>query len=324
MLDQTRLAQIAEKLVFQAVAIKRGETVSIVRDSEAESAVVAQAVLEACVRAGTDPVTLIMQPRSINGAELPEPMAGAFVRSNVIINLGRTGLAHVRAATSALQAGGRMGSLRDWDQGILESPGVTTNYEVVRRNALATDALLEKGREVRITTAEGTDLTLRLCGRKGNAQTGFATKPGTFTALPDGESTVAPLEGSTNGRIVNPYTMEKIGLIDEPFEMEIRDGWCVGLKGGKQAGALEALLETLDPDARRIASQFAVGMNPDCRVVPNTLEVSKKLGTIHVAMGDNYTLGGTVQSGVHMDIVILNPTITLDGRLLLENGKLYL
>ncbi len=324
MLDQARLTQVAEKLVGQVLGVKPGESVSIIRDSESDSAPVAEAVVQACVKAGTDPVCLIMLPRAINGAELPEPMSGAFVGSKVLINLSRTSIAHVRAGTAALQAGARMGSLRNWEEGILESPGVLADYEMIKRNALAVDALLEKGREVHITTAEGTDLTLQLCGRKGKAQTGFAREPGLFTAIPDGESTVAPLEGTTNGRLVNPYTMEKIGLIDEPFEMEVRDGMIVGMKGGKQARALEALLEDKDPNARRFASQLAFGINPDCRIVPNTLEVSKRLGTIHLAIGDNFTLGGTVKAGHHMDIVVLNPTVTLDGKLLLENGKLYL
>jgi leucyl aminopeptidase (aminopeptidase T) len=217
-----------------------------------------------------------------------------------------------------------MGSLRDFGAGVLESPGILSDYETVKRNALAVDALLEKGREVHITTAEGTDLTLQLCGRKGKAQTGFATEPGSFTGLPDGESTVAPLEGTTNGRLVNPYIMEKIGLIDETFEMEVRDGMITSLKGGKQAQALEALLENQEPDARRFASQIAFGINPDCRVIPNNYEVSKRLGTMHLAIGDNFTLGGTIQAGHHMDIVILNPTVVLDGKTLLKDGQLHL
>jgi leucyl aminopeptidase (aminopeptidase T) len=207
---------------------------------------------------------------------------------------------------------------------MLESPGVTTDYEIVRRNALATDALLEKARTVRFTTAEGSDVTMELCGRKGKAQTGFADQPGTFSGLPDGESTVAPLEGTTQGRIVNPYIIDKIGQVDEPFRMEIKDGFIVTVEGGKQAARLLDLFRKSDPNARRIASQFALGMNPDCRIVPDTKEVSKKLGTLHVAMGDNISLGGTVQSGLHIDIVILNPTVWLDDKKILENGKLSL
>lgn len=324
MLDREWLTQIAEKLAREVLAIKPGETVSIVCDSQGVSSPVTEAVVQACLKAGTDPVCLVMQPRSINGAELPGPMTGAFVDSRVLINLSGTSIAHVRAGTAALKAGARMGSLRDFGAGVLKSPGILTDYQAVKRNSLALDALLEKGRDVHITTPSGTDLTLQLCGRKGKAQTGFATEPGTFTGLPDGESTVAPLEGTTNGKLVNPYIMEKIGLLDEPFEMEVRDGFITNLKGGKQARALETLLEGQSPDARRFASQIAFGMNPDCRIMPVVYEVSKRLGTMHLAIGDNFSLGGTVQAGHHMDIVILDCTVTLDGKVLLEDGKLYL
>ncbi|MHB0869468.1 MAG: aminopeptidase [Chloroflexota bacterium] len=324
MLDQARLTQVADKLVGQVLALKPGETVCIIRDSDVPSAPLAEAVSEAVMRAGAEPISLIIVPRSVGGQELPDTVAGAFLRSSAVINLARWAVEHTRAGSAALGAGVRFSNLRNWEEGVLESPGVTTDYEVVRRNALAVDALLEKGNEVRVTTPEGTDLTLKLCGRKGKAQTGFADEPGKFSGLPEGESTVAPLEGTTNGRIVNPYIMEKIGPVTEPFELELKDGWIVGLKGGKQAKDLQQFLEKSDPNARRMASQFAMGMNPDCRIFPNTREVSKKLGTIHVAMGDNVSLGGTVQSGVHIDIVVLNATVTLDGKVILENGKLYL
>ncbi len=201
---------------------------------------------------------------------------------------------------------------------------MTTDYEVVRRNALAVDALLERAREVRFTTAEGSDVTMQLCGRKGKAQTGFADQPGKFSGLPDGESTVAPLEGTTQGHIVNPYLIDKIGQVDGPLRMEIKDGWITGASGGKQAQQLLDLFEKSDPNARRMASQLALGMNPDCRIFPNAKEVSKKLGTLHVAIGDNISLGGTIQSGLHIDVVILNPTVWLDGKIVLENGNLFI
>ncbi|MDF1592077.1 MAG: aminopeptidase [Desulfobacterales bacterium] len=192
------------------------------------------------------------------------------------------------------------------------------------RNALAVDSLLEKTREVRFTTAEGTDVTMQLCGRKGKAQTGFADQPGKFSGLPDGEATVAPLEGTTQGRIINPYILDKIGQVTEPLQVEIKDGWIVHVEGGKQARQINDLFEKFDANARRMASQFALGMNPDCRIIPDTKEVSKRLGTLHVAMGDNISLGGTIQSGLHIDFVLLNPTVWLDGKLILEDGRLFI
>ena len=324
MLDAGKMKEVAEKVVTQVLALKPGETVCILRDTEEESRPFAEIISEAARRAGAEPISLVIVPRTVGGQELPEPVAGAFLRSSAVINIAKWPITHSRAVSAALGAGARTCNLRGFNDGMLESPGVTTDYEAVRRNALAVDALLERAREIRFTTAEGSDVSMQLCGRKGKAQTGFADEPGRFSGLPDGESTVAPLEGTTQGCIVNPYIIDKIGLVDEPFRMEIKDGWIVKVEGGKQARLLLDLFEKTDSNARRFASQFALGMNPDCRVFPDTKEVSKRLGTLHVALGDNISLGGAVQCGLHIDIVILNPTVWLDGKKVLENGKLFL
>ena len=323
MLDEKRMAEVAKRVVEQVLALKPGETASIIKDGN-DPGPFGAIIAEAVQRVGAEPVQLIIVPRTIGGQELPEPVAGALVRSSAMITISRWVTAHNRAISAALGAGMRSCNLRNYQGGMLESPGMTTDYEVVRRNALAVDALMEKAKELRFTTAEGSDVTMKLAGRKGKAQTGFADQPGRFTGLPDGEATVAPLEGTTNGVIVNPYMLDKIGQVTEPLRVEIKDGWIVKVEGGKQAKEINELFAQFDANAKRIASQFALGMNPGCRIVPDTKEVSKKLGTLHVAMGDNISLGGTVQSGLHIDYVLLNPTVWLDGKLLLENGKLFI
>jgi len=324
MLDEQRMVLVAKQVVGQLLALKPGETVCILRDTEEDSRPFAAILSEAARQAGAEPVSLIIVPRTVGGQELPEPVAGAFLRSSAVINLAKWAIVHSRAVSAALGAGARTCNLRGFNDGMLESPGVTTDYEPIRRNALAVDALLEQTSEIRFTTADGCDVTMQLCGRKGRAQTGFADEPGRFSGLPDGESTVAPLEGTTQGWIVNPYIIDKIGRVDEPFRMEIKDGWIVKVEGGKQARKLLELFDESDANARRFASQFALGMNPDCRIIPDTREVSKRLGTLHVALGDNISLGGEVQCGLHIDIVILNPTVWLDGKMVLENGTLFI
>ncbi|MHB8910537.1 MAG: aminopeptidase [Syntrophales bacterium] len=322
MLDERRMVQVAKQVVEQILALKPGEMVCILRDTEEDSRPFTAIISAAARQAGAEPVSMIIEPRTVGGQELPETAAGAFLRSSAVINLTKWAIVHSRAVSAALGAGARTCNLRGFNDGMLESPGVTTDYRAVRKNALAVDALLEKAREIRFTTADGCDMTMKLCGRKGKAQTGFANDPGTFSGLPDGESTVAPLEGTTQGCIVNPYIIDKIGRCDEPFRMEIKDGWIVNVEGGKQARQLLELFAKTDANARRFASQFALGMNPDCRIFPDTKEVSKRLGTLHVALGDNISLGGAVQCGLHIDIVILNPTVWLDGKIVLENEKL--
>jgi leucyl aminopeptidase (aminopeptidase T) len=48
----------------------------------------------------------------------------------------------------------------------------------------------------------------------------------------------------------------------------------------------------------------------------------KILGTIHIAVGDNRMLGGVNESSLHWDLLVLQPTVTVDGRPLLVAGEL--
>jgi len=52
------------------------------------------------------------------------------------------------------------------------------------------------------------------------------------------------------------------------------------------------------------------------------LEDEKAMGTIHIAFGDNKSMGGTVRVASHLDGVVMNPTVYVDDVLLLDNGRL--
>ena len=43
---------------------------------------------------------------------------------------------------------------------------------------------------------------------------------------------------------------------------------------------------------------------------------------MHLGIGENRYYGGNVDSSLHIDLVIYEPTYELDGRLLVEKGKL--
>ena len=42
--------------------------------------------------------------------------------------------------------------------------------------------------------------------------------------LSAGETAIAPLEGTANGAIVDPFSMDAIGVIRNPFRLEVKDG----------------------------------------------------------------------------------------------------
>ena len=86
---------------------------------------------------------------------------------------------------------------------------------------------------------------------------------------------------------------------------------------------LKQLIDQSDKDANNIA-EFAIGTNPKARLIGNLAEDKKLEGSVHIAIGDNHVLGGNITSNIHLDGMVLNPTVELDGKCIISNGKLQL
>jgi len=316
----TNMAFAANMVVNQILEIQKGETVLIITDTD-RPRIITEALAYSAVSAGGDVTVAIMRPQLVGGAEPTSPIAAAMAASQVIINQATYSIVHTDATRTALANGARCANLRNFTEEMMVNGGVTADYYQVKRVSDNLASMLTAADKIRLTTPEGTDLTVYTKGRAAIAQTGFATKPGEFSGLPDGESTLAPLEGRSEGVVVNPYIADLIGLMTEPFRMEISKGRIVKVEGGKQADALVKHLANNDANGYNAAGQFALGTNPACRIMPNTREVSKKLGTAHIAIGDNVSLGGTSNSSFHIDFVFLKPSVYLDDVCILKDGE---
>ena len=319
-MELTRMAFAANMLINEVLQVRKGETVLIVTDTDRPRSIT-QALAYSAVSAGAEVIVLSMEPREIGGQEPPAPVAAAMAAAQVVINQSTHSLTHTAAVREAIRKGARIANLRNMTEEMMVVGGIRADYRQVRRVTEKLARLLTEADAIRMTTPEGTDIIMRSRGRVAIAQTGLVTKPGELSGLPDGEATLAPLEGLTEGVAVAPYIADALGLITEPFRMEIARGRITSVTGGKQALELRRLLERHDEAGSHAASQFALGTNPACRIVANTREVSKKLGTAHFAIGDNITLGGVTRSDFHIDFVFLIPTVYLDDTCILKDGQ---
>ena len=319
-MEITRMAPAANMLINQVLEVKKGESVLIITDTDRPRNITL-ALSYSALSAGAEVVTITMEPQKIGGQEPPAAVAAAMCAVQVVINQSTQSLTHTASVREAMKKGARVANLRNVTEEMMVTGGITADYHQVRRITEKLAGLLSDADEVRLTTPEGTDLTMRTRGRKAIAQSGFVTKSGVLSGLPDGEATLAPLEGVTEGVIVSPYVADQIGQVTEPFRMEIKKGRIVNVTGGKQARELKRILEAGDDAGYNAASQLALGTNPACRIIPNTREVSKKLGTAHIAIGDNLSLGGKSKGTYHIDIVMLNVSVYLDGKLIAKDGQ---
>ncbi len=68
-------------------------------------------------------------------------------------------------------------------------------------------------------------------------------------------------------------------------------------------------------------AEVGIGLNPLSRRNGDFEEEKKARGNAHVALGDNVYYGGSVRSPIHMDMVLYRPTVQLDGRTVVEDGR---
>jgi leucyl aminopeptidase (aminopeptidase T) len=111
-----------------------------------------------------------------------------------------------------------------------------------------------------------------------------------------------------------------VGLLDTPVLLTVREGHLVDATGEDGAKLLE-LLTAHGEDGTNVA-ELGIGTNEEAILTGNILEDEKIFGTCHVAFGASAAIGGTVQVPVHLDCVVLEPTVEIDGETIASSGDL--
>tara|TARA_Y100000310_G_C20446492_1_gene698679 strand:+ start:32 stop:817 length:786 start_codon:yes stop_codon:yes gene_type:complete len=253
-----------------------------------------------------------------NGEEPPEAIAKAMKEYEVILLITKKSLTHTKATHEAAKGGARIASM----PGITEETAHRTlaiDYSELEKvnNQLA--EILTRGKKVTITTKLETHLTFSIEGRTAKPDTGILKK-GMVGNLPAGEVFLAPLEGTTNGKLIIDASMAGIGKLETPLEIEIANGVITSVQGN-QAEKLQSKLTT---NKHKNIAEFGIGTNPKAIITGSVLEDEKVLGTCHIAFGNNAFFGGTVDVPFHADGVITEPTITIDNKKIVDSGKLLL
>jgi leucyl aminopeptidase (aminopeptidase T) len=185
-------------------------------------------------------------------------------------------------------------------------------------------ARVNRAVEIRVETANGTRMHFGKKGRIAASDDGLLTAPGSFGNLPAGEVYLAPMEGTTEGVMVLEYApMRKLS---SPLQVTVREGRVDEILGDEP---FRAVLEEKfsQSSLNRNIAELGIGTNDRASRPDNILEAEKILGTIHIALGDNSSFGGTVSTPFHEDYVFYGPTVTAileDGSedLLMEGGKM--
>ncbi|MEM2004547.1 MAG: aminopeptidase [Zestosphaera sp.] len=314
------LLRAAETALTRCLRVRAGESLLVITDEPLRN--IGLHLWLKARELGAEAVYVEIIPRSVHGEEPPKPVAEAMKASDVVVAPTSKSITHTVARKEAAEKGARVATM----PGITEDIFIRTmsvDYELVQRVTNAVADVLDEGREVRVVTDLGTDLTFSIEGRRARRSTGMLVNPGDWGNLPSGEAYIAPVEGTANGVVVVDGSMAGVGLLAQPIRIAFRDGVAARIEGDPEAAKLNELLSRYGDEARSLG-EFGVGTNPGARVSGVVLEDEKAMGTIHIALGSNFDFGGRVKAPVHLDGIVMKPSVYVDGRLLMREGVLLI
>ncbi|MFW9874767.1 MAG: aminopeptidase [Candidatus Thorarchaeota archaeon] len=321
----------AKKVIEECMGVSPGENVLIIADTEKQA--IGEALFNAAINAKTEAMYIIMLPRSRPGEEPPEGIAELMKHVDVVVAPTKCSLTHTQARREACKLGVRIATMPDISSEMFSKGGLTADFKAVRNRIEHAYEKIKNAQTAHITTAKGTDLKLNINAERWVKDTGILQEHGQYGNLPAGELFLAPDEGTANGTLIVDGAMAGTPELDEPIKITIENGFAVKIEGGEAAEILRKMLAGAGEKLKAVGSdpklvfniaELGIGMNDKAKVIGSPLEDEKVLGTVHVAVGDNSTFGGNVKAGVHLDGIIMEPTLKLDDVELIKNGELQL
>lgn len=285
---------------------------------------------------------------------VPKHMLSAMESTDVYIGLGKPALAEVPVSKIGAWRRSRKPVNDTIDEKKIRWLGVTyptpgrakdsgmspKKFRDIILSSLDIDykKLVEKGKDivnkvsksvnVKVTSDKGTNIQFQVKDRKWIIDDGVIGQEDIEFGdvglnLPCGEVFVCPIEESAEGTaffdVPTDYWSHKITGI----KLEFKKGKIVSFDVEEGKKEFSDALAAATGDKDKIA-EFAIGLNPKARFINDILVDEKVLGTIHIAIGDNKgpAYGGKNNSSIHWDLIMTRPTVEVDGKTIMDDGKL--
>lgn len=316
-LEDSALDVVARRTLAACMGVQAGEYVVVITDTATRA--VGEALAAAAGSLEAEGILGIMEPRRINGEEPPAAIAAMMASARVLLLATKVSLSSTQARKRANDAGARAASM----------PGITpeimyrtmgVDYQDVANRSRALAATLAGVKTLRATSALGTDITLAVEGVEFGADTGLYLQPGDFGNLPAGEVCGGPRLQGSSGVAVFDGSFAGVGLIREPIRIVFENGVATAIDGGAEARALAGLIAPFGMGGKTLA-EIGIGTHPTAKITGAVLEDEKVAGSIHLAIGNNVGFGGDNDVKLHLDGVIVAPTLTTNaGQVLIDAG----
>ena len=309
-MSDSSLREPAETAVRQCMGLGAEESCAVVTDDKRMA--IGEALYE--VASGTTDDTALVRypPGEQHGAEPPAPVAAAMAGADVVLAPTTKSLSHTRARTDANEDGTRVATLPGITEEVFRV-GLDADYEEIAAVCAEVHEAVAGADKLRVTSPQGTDITVRPGDRQWREDTGVVHDAGGMSNLPAGEVFVSP--ETADGRVVVDGTMMPHGRLEAggtvAFTVESGQVTSIeddGLRESVEAAAAEA------GDAAYNFAEMGIGTNlAVTELVGSVLLDEKAAGTVHFAIGDDHGIGGDVEAPIHLDGILREPTVYADG-----------
>ncbi len=317
----SKLDKASRIAILNCMGARKKEKILIITDALKRE--IGYSLFNNSIALGFNSLLVEMKPLTTNGEEPSEEIARLMKNFDIVLCPTSKSLTHTKARREAASKGARVATFPGITEDVMIR-GLNADYKRISRLSFKIKNILDKGSFVKITSPAGTDLSFSIKGRKAIASSGLFHKKGEGGNLPTGETFLAPVEGSANGTLIIDGSIAGFGIIENVnLKVTVTDGFASKITGGKLAKQVSAMLDNFGKYGRNIA-EFGIGTNHKAKLSGVLLEDEKVLGTIHIAFGNNITMGGSVNVPIHIDGVVKKPTVLLDGKLIMINGKLLI
>jgi aminopeptidase len=226
------------------------------------------------------------------------------------------------------QLGCRHGHMIGIDENLM-TDGMAADYEEIYRVTQQVWQVVRTASRIEVATRKGTELAATFSrDRKWIPCDGRYWEQHRWGNLPEGETFTAPLsvDGVIAAEEMGDWFAAKYGLLAEPVLMRVKGGRLVSYETSDPQ--LRADIEgymAQHPESNRVG-EFAIGTNVGLtKIVGNFLQDEKFPG-VHIAFGDPYGFetGADWECPSHVDVLASHATVTVDGRMIMEDGRFTL
>lgn len=263
------------------------------------------------------PILNVFTSNGSNGHSIPETLSHSLPVANAVIFL-TTQQINQDLFAEARKKGARFFVIdrlsRELFSHLLEA-----DYKNILYKSRRLADIFSIGRKLQLTSPYGTEASFVISRNKGIVETIFPQQPGELTLLPAGEACIHPTKHSIQGQIVLNGVAGGNKLFRNPVTLHVTENQIKQIKGKQEAEELRKTIRKFGKEGRKI-NELGIGTNGKARLGISAQQDEKVLGTVHLAFGQNHVTKVRRKVSQMVKGIILEPTVSIDGKLIIKDG----